>query len=378
MNSDRSAGTGAQGLDPETALLLEHPTFLREIPKTDLHIHLDGSLRLETVRELAREQGVELATQSEAQLRERLVCGDACESLEEYLVAFDTTLSVLQEPQAVRRVAREVVEDAARENVRYVEVRFSPILHLQGGYEMHQILEAVLAGLQEASEATGTLTGAIVCGMRNLPPERTMALADLSVEYKSRGVVGFDLAGAEKDYPAKDHVEAFYKILNNNINCTCHAGEGYGPPSISQAIHYLGAHRIGHGTRLHEDPDLMAYVNDHRIPMEICLSSNLQTGVVSRLQDHPFRLYHDEGLRVTLNTDNTLVSATTITNEYRLAVEAFGLGIPDVRKLVLNGFKSTFLPFRKKVALLTRVLDELDGIIARTYGSKHVPPRDHF
>ena len=359
-------------------MILDHPSFLHEIPKTDLHLHLDGSLRLETVKDLAREQGVALKVDSEDDLRRRLICGDACESLEEYLEAFDLTLSVLQEPDAVRRVAREVVEDAAKENVRYVEVRFSPILHLKNGHSMREILEGVLAGLDEASRKTGTLTGAIVCGIRNLPPQSTMELADLSVEYKNRGVVAFDLAGAEKDYPAKDHVQAFYKILNNNINCTCHAGEGFGPPSIHQAIHYLGAHRIGHGTRLHEDSDLMAYVNNHRIPMEICLSSNLQTGVVSRLADHPFRLYYDEDLRVTLNTDNTLMSATDITREYQLAVEAFELGIPDVRKLVLNGFKSAFLPLKRKVALLTQVLDELDGIVARSFGPQFVPPRDHF
>ena len=359
-------------------MILDQPTFLREIPKTDLHIHLDGSLRIETVRNLAESQGIALKVETEEDLRKRLVCGDACESLEEYLEAFDLTLSVLQEPEALVRVAREVVEDAAQENVRYIEVRFSPILHVQHGHSQREMLEAVLQGLKEASDETGVETGAIVCAMRNLPPEKNMELAELSVEFKGKGVVAFDLAGAEKDYPAKDHIKAFYLVLNNNINITCHAGEGYGPPSIHQAIHYLGAHRVGHGTRLYEDPDLMAYVNDHRIPMEICLSSNLQTGLVDRIADHPFKKYYDLGLRVTLNTDNTLVSNTNISQEYRLAVEAFELGIADVRRIVLNGFKSAFLPLRKKVALLTRVLDEMDGIIARTFGPKYVPPRDHF
>ncbi len=376
--TETRTGSNREERIQESEMILAHPSFLREIPKTDLHLHLDGSLRYQTVKELADEQGVELPAGSETDLRRALVCGDACESLEEYLEAFKVTLSVLQEPYALRRVAREVVEDAAEENVRYLEVRFSPLLHTETGRGMREILEATLAGLDDGFRSTGVFTGAIVCGIRNLPPAKTMALADLSVEYKDRGVVAFDLAGAEKDYPAKDHVEAFYKILNNNINCTCHAGEGFGPPSIHQAVHYLGAHRIGHGTRLHEDPDLMAYVNNHRIPLEICLSSNLQTGVVARPQDHPFRLYYDEGLRVTLNTDNTLVSDTTITREYRLAVEAFQLGVNDVRRLVLNGFKSTFLPFKRKVSLLTRVLDELDGIIARCFGPAYVPPRDHF
>jgi adenosine deaminase len=359
-------------------MILEHPEFLRALPKTDLHLHLDGSLRLETLKSLATEQGVDLPADSEQELRQSLVCGDGCESLEDYLEAFRITLSVLQKPAAVERAAREVVEDAARENVRYIEVRFSPILHRQQGHSEREILDAVLSGLKEASTQTGVQSGAIICGMRNIDPEKSRDLAQLAVDYKDRGVVGFDLAGAEQDYPAKHHVEAFYTILNNNVNCTCHAGEGYGPESISQALHYCGAHRIGHGTRLHEDRDLMAFVNDHRIPLEICLTSNLQTGLVSRLEDHPFRTYHDQGLRVTLNSDNTLVSDTDMTQEYRLAVGAFRLGVADVRKLVLNGFKSAFLPMKKKVVLLTQVLDEMDGIIARTFGSQYVPSRDHF
>jgi adenosine deaminase len=362
----------------ESRMILDHPEFLASLPKTDLHLHLDGSLRMETIKALAAEQGISLPADSDERLRRSLVCGDNCNSLEEYLHAFDIPLSVLQEPDAMRRAAREVVEDAAAQNVRYTEVRFSPILHLKKGNSQRVILEAMVAGLAEGSAATGVDAGAIICGMRNLDPERSRDLAQLAVELKDRGVVAFDLAGAEQDYPAKHHVEAFYTILNNNVNCTCHAGEGFGPASISQAIHYCGAHRIGHGTRLHEDPDLMAYVNDHRIPLEICLTSNLHTGVVSRIEDHPFGLYYREGLRVTLNSDNTLVSDTTITREYAKAVEAFGLGIADVRKLVLNGFKSAFLPMKRKGALFTRVLDEMDGIISRTFGPRFVPPRDHF
>lgn len=362
----------------EVRMILEHPGFLSSLPKTDLHLHLDGSLRLETIRDLAAKQGVELPAGSDERLRQTVMCGDACSSLEEYLQAFNVTLSVLQDPDAVRRAAREVVEDAAAQNVRYLEVRFSPILHRENGHDERTILSAMVAGLADGSSATGVEAGAIICGMRNLDPGQTRELARLAVEFKDRGVVAFDLAGAEQDYPAKHHVEAFYTILNNNVNCTCHAGEGFGPASISQAIHYCGAHRIGHGTRLHEDRDLMAYVNDHRIPLEICLTSNLQTGVVSRIEDHPFGLYYREGLRVTLNSDNTLVSDTTITREYAKAVGAFDLGIADVRKIVLNGFKSAFLPMKKKGDLFTRILDETDDIIARTFGPQFVPPRDHF
>jgi adenosine deaminase len=360
----------------QTQMILEHPDFLERIPKTDLHLHLDGSLRLNTVRELGREQGVQFPIHGEEDLRTKLICADACESLEEYLEAFDITLSVLQEPEAVRRAAREVVEDAAGQNVRYIEVRFSPILHLQHGRTKAEILDAVLAGLDDGSRATGVQTGAIVCGMRNIDPRLSAELADLAVAYKGKGVVAFDLAGAEANYPAKDHLQAFYKILNNNVNCTCHAGEGFGPESIHQAIHYAGAHRIGHGTRLREDPDLMAYVNDHRIPLEVCLTSNLQTGVTSSLKLHPFRFYYDLGLRVTLNTDNTLMSDTNITREYRLAVENFALDLSDVRRIAIYGFKSAFLPLPKKVALITRMVREIDELIAEVFGAGAVPPPD--
>ena len=362
----------------EAVMILEHPSFLRELPKTDLHLHLDGSLRVETLQELARTQSITLPVETELELRRQLTPETRPGSLEKYLEAFVITLSVLQEPENLRRVSREIVEDAAQDGVRYVEVRFSPILHLERGYAIETILEGVLAGLAEGSSATGIHSGTIICGMRHIDPKVSEKLAELAVAYKSKGVVGFDLAGAEQDFPAKHHREAFYIIRNNNVNCTCHAGEGYGPASIHQAIHFLGAHRIGHGTRLREDPDLMSYVNDRRIPMEICLSSNLQTGLVERLEDHPFPFYYRQGLRVTLNSDNTLVSATTMTREYRLAVEAFRLGIADVRKIVVNGFKSAFLPFPKKAALLTQVLDEMDGLIARTFGANYVPPRDHF
>ena len=359
-------------------MILEHPDFLRSLPKTDLHLHLDGSLRVETVEALARDQGMELTSDGSGDLSQVLVSGRKCDSLEEYLRAFETTLSVLQEPDAVRRAAFEVVQDAAGDNVRYVEVRFSPVLHLENGHSEREILEAMIAGLKAGSSDTGVQSGAIVCGMRNIDPEASQKLARLAVDYKDQGVVGFDLAGAEEDFPAKDHIEAFYTILNNNVNCTCHAGEGYGPESIHQAIHYCGAHRIGHGTRLHEDQDLLAYVNNHRIPLEICLSSNLQTGLVADIQDHPFRRYYNQGIRVTLNSDNTLVSNTNMTREYRLAVEAFQLGISDVRKILINGFKSAFLPIKNKMALLSQVSNEIDGLVAGTFGPEFVPPRDHY
>jgi adenosine deaminase len=213
--------------------------------------------------------------------------------------------------------------------------------------------------LKKAEKKYDIKTGVIVCGMRNISPDTSITLADISVAYKNRGVVGFDLAGLEESYPAKHHREAFYRILNNNINCTAHAGEAYGPESIHQAIHYCGAHRIGHGTRLLEDGDLLNYVNDHRIPLEICLTSNIQTRAASSYLKHPIKFYYDFGLRISINTDNRLISNTTVSRELGLAVKYAVLNINDVKTIIVSGFKSAFLPMREKALMLNLVNNEL-------------------
>ncbi len=203
----------------------------------------------------------------------------------------------------------------------------------------------------------------IICGIRHIAPEQSVRLAELAVAYKNKGVVGFDLAGAEYDYPAKKFSSAFALVRRNNVNSTCHAGEAYGPESIHQAIHVCGAHRIGHGTRLREDGELLNYVNDHRIPLEVCLTSNVQTRAVDDFKSHPLKFYFDFGVRVTINTDNRLITDTTVTTELERAVNTFDLDIWQVRQLILNGFKSAFLPFHERQALLRRISEELDHLI---------------
>ena len=348
--------------------------LIEALPKTDLHCHLDGSLRIETMLELAEQYGVQLPADDAEGLTRALRLGATHEDLTSYLEAFDWTCKVLQTREALQRVAFEVAEDAAAENVAYLELRYSPILHTSQGLRMDQVVQAVLDGLTEAERRYDIVTGVIICGIRNISPETSLQLAELAVAFKNRGVVGFDLAGAEEDYPAKDHKEAFYLILNNNINCTLHAGEAYGPESIAQAIHYCGAHRLGHGVRLREDGDLLNYVNDHRIPIEICISSNIQTGSVKKLERHPFRFYLDLGLRVTLNTDNRLVTATTVTDEYLLAAKRFGLTVEELRWVMVNGFKSAFLPFRDKKMLLRKHTQRFDEIIAQRSGEQRDGP----
>ncbi len=330
--------------------------LIRSLPKVDLHCHLDGSLRVETLWELAQEQEVKLPAKSVERLRDYFTVNKPFSDLEEYLERFNTILPVLQDAESLNRISYELAMDSAAEGVLYLEVRYAPVLHTDKGMKLNDVMDAVLEGLKRAEKEADITTGVIVCGIRNISSETSLRLAELAAAYKHQGVVGFDLAGAEDQYPAKNHTEAFYLIRRNNINCTVHAGEAYGPDSIRQALHDLNTHRIGHGTRLKEDGDLLNYVNDHRIPLEICLTSNLHTGAVKNLRSHPARFYYDCGLRVTLNTDNRLISNTTVTDEYLLACRTFGLSEQDLKNMIVMGFKSSFLPYKQKVKLLERAL----------------------
>ena len=242
--------------------------LLERLPKTDLHIHLDGSLRPETIHELAERDDVDLAFDSVDAIRRFFVEDLPERDLVAYLSRFDVTTAVMQTPEALERIAFELVEDAAAENVWYMEVRYAPILSTKRGLSPRQVVDAIERGLRRG-QATYPRTRAhqIICGLRHFEPERALRMAALAVEYKDRGVVAFDLAGAERDNPAKWFREAFYLVRDANLNVTVHAGEAYGPESIHQALHWTGAHRIGHGVRLREDPDLMEYVRDHRIPV---------------------------------------------------------------------------------------------------------------
>ncbi|HYP75554.1 MAG TPA: adenosine deaminase [Polyangiaceae bacterium] len=345
-----------------TAIAPAHVPFeiFKALPKTDLHVHLDGSLRLETILELAKAERVELPANDLDGLRAAIGAGSNFGSLVEYLRGFDITLRVMQTEAALERIAFELAEDAHRENVRYMEVRYAPMLHTQRGLKLTKVVEAVLDGLRRARETYGIKATVIICGIRNISAESSYQMAELAVAYKGRGVVGFDLAGAEADFPAKHHRAAFQLVRDNNINCTIHAGEAYGPESIAQAIHVCGAHRIGHGCRLREDGDLMQYLNDHRVPLECCPSSNVQTGAVKDLASHPLKLYFDLGLRVTVNTDNRLITDTSVSKELYLVHTQMGVPFADIKSIILAGFKSSFQPFHEKQAALRRVGAELD------------------
>jgi adenosine deaminase len=331
---------------------------LKSLPKVLLHEHLDGVLRPKTVVELARSAKYDqLPTKDPEELAHWFHQGANQGSLPKYLEGFAHTIAVMQTEEALERVAYEQAEDLSQDGVVYFETRFAPIFHTRRGLSHQQVVSAVLKGLEHGRKDFGISSGLLICAMRNM--DVSLEMAELAVDFRERGVVGFDLAGEEGGYPPKKHVEAFHYIQRQNFNITIHAGEGYGKESIWQAIQYCGAHRIGHGTRLIDDiaiadgkavklGELAQYVLDKRIPLEICLLSNVQTGAARSLAEHPFRIFYQEKFRVTLNTDNRLMSDTTMTKEFEAAQETFGLSLNDFEKITINAMKSAFLPYDRR------------------------------
>ncbi|HEX3159571.1 MAG TPA: adenosine deaminase [Gemmatimonadaceae bacterium] len=336
--------------------------LVRRLPKAELHVHLDGSLRPSTLVELAREDSAPLPHWEADALRRHMRVDDA-RHLEDYLARFHLTLSVMQRADALERIAYELAEDAWHDGVRYLEVRYAPILNVERGLTLHEAVEAPLRGLRRAERDFGIVARVIVCAMRNMAPEVSMQMAELAVHHRDRGVVGFDLAGGEFGHPAAAHAAAFAYARSHDLACTCHAGEGDGAGSIRQAVHLCGAHRIGHGTRLDEDERLLRYVNDRRIPIEICLTSNVQTRVVASYAEHPLRRYYDAGLPVVLNTDNRLMSGVTLTDEFMLAAEHLGFTLDELGELALMGFEHAFLPWAERQQLLARMEAEVDALL---------------
>lgn len=334
--------------------------LIHRLPKVELHVHLDGCLRPETMLELAWEQGVRLPATDARGLAQALYVRHA-KTLEEYLERYTVTLSVMQTAPALERIAYEFVLDSARENVRYVEVRYCPALHTPA-LPLAQAVEAPLRGLKRGERETGTMARLIVCGLRTKGPSVSLDLARLAADYARDGVVAFDLAGAERGFPASDHAAAFQHAREHGLFCTCHAGEGDGPDSIRQALDICGAQRIGHGTRLWEDPALEALVCERQIPIEGCVTSNVHTGTVREAAQHPLKRYHREGCRVTLNTDSRLMDGTTLSDEYWLAHETLGLTREDLDQVILNAARSAFLPDVEQRALVERIESELQGL----------------
>ena len=339
-------------------------------PKVLLHDHLDGGLRPSTVLELAREVGHELPTDPD---------GDATSlgrwfaeaadsgSLERYLETFSHTVAVMQTADALTRVARECVEDLVADGVVYAEVRYAPEQHLEQGLSLDEVVEAVQRGFDEGVAAADgrIVVRQLLTAMRHAA--RSMEIAELAVQWRDRGVAGFDIAGAEAGYPPTRHLDAFEYLQRENFHFTIHAGEAFGTPSIWEALQWCGADRLGHGVRIVDDITvgedgsvelgrLAAYVRDKRIPLELCPASNVQTGAAASVSEHPIGLLTDLRFRVTVNTDNRLMSGTSMTEEMWSLVQAFGYGAAELRWFTINAMKSAFLPFDERLAIIDEVI----------------------
>ena len=335
--------------------------LLLRLPKAELHCHLDGSLRPATMLDLAQQYERPMPAADADALREYMTVSDA-RNLEDYLERFAITLSVMQTDVALDRIAYELAEDAARDGVRYIEVRYAPVLNVREGLSLEQAVEAPLRGLARAQADHGIVGRLIICAIRNMAPSVSQELAELAVAFRHRGVVGFDLAGGEAGHPARAHARAFEYARMHDLACTCHAGEGDGPDSVRQAVHVCGADRLGHATRLIEDSSLTDYCNDRRIPLEICLTSNVQTHAAASYATHPFREYFDRGLNVVLNTDNRLMSGVSLTDEYVHAATSLRFTFEELAQVAMNGFESCFLPHEERAPLIAAARAEIHAL----------------
>lgn len=341
--------------------------IIRAVPKVLLHDHLDGGLRPETIIELSKDiKYKKLPTNDPDELRAWFFEGANKGSLPEYLRGFEHTCAVMQTREALERVAYEMMEDMHKDGVCYVETRFAPVYHTQKGLYHSDVVSAVLNGLERGKRDFGTGYGLILCGMRNM--KNTEEIAELAVDFRHKGVVGFDLAGEEGGYPPKKHIPAFQFIQRENFNITIHAGEAFGKESIWQALQWCGAHRIGHGTKIIEDlvfdsegnvagmGELAQYILDKRIPIENCLLSNVHTGAVDKIENHPFGVLYRSKFRVTINTDDRLMSDTTMTKEFMTAAEYFNLSLDDIEKLTINSMKSAFIHHHQRLDFIYKII----------------------
>lgn len=345
---------------------------IRRAPKVQLHDHLDGGLRAETIVELAREHGYgQLPTTDPGELAQWYLQSADSGSLERYLETFAHAVGVMQTRDALVRVASECAEDLASDGVVYAEVRFAPELHVEQGLGLDQVVESVLEGFRQgearaAAEGHRIRVMTLVTAMRQAA--RSMEIAELAARYRDLGVVGFDMAGPEAGYPPTRHLDAFEYVKRENFHLTIHAGEGFGLPSIWEAIQWCGADRLGHGVRIIDDiaggPSdgeiklgrLAAYVRDKRIPLEMCPTSNVHTRAVSSLEEHPIGLLRRLYFRVTVSTDNRLVSGTTLSEEFAQLVDTFGYGWDDIQWFTTNAMKSAFVSFDERLELINGVI----------------------
>ena len=340
-------------------------SFIAKLPKTELHVHLDGSLRPESMIELARERGVALPADAPGELA-KLMCVSDASNLVEYLKGFELTLSIMQDPESISRITREIVEDSARDGARYVEIRYCPFLHTQGELDNDGVIAAVRAGLLEGERRTGCRAQALVAALRSLPASHSIEMAEAVIANRGRAACAFDIAGPEAGHPVRDHAEAFRRVRDAGVPVTIHAGEAWGPDSIRQAIDEGFATRIGHGTRLVEDPGLLARVRELGIVLEVCQTSNVQTRVAASHAEHPLRQLHEAGVRMSICTDNHLMSGVTLIDEYRHARDDLRLGTDALAAIARTGFEAAFLPDDDRESLVNAVWGEWGELVGAT------------
>jgi adenosine deaminase len=338
------------------------PESIRVAPKVLLHDHLDGGLRVPTIIELAAEHGYDgLPTTDPDDLARWFTLGADRRDLALYLETFTHTVAVLQTRDALVRVASEAAADLAADGVVYAEVRFAPELHLTQGLTLDEVVEAVLEGFRLGAAGRDLTIGTLCTAMRTAA--RSHEIAELALRHRDAGVVGFDIAGAEAGFPPSRHLDAFQLVMRENFHITVHAGEAFGLPSIAEALHYCGAERLGHGVRIVDDITvdgegraslgrLAAYVRDRRVPLEMCPTSNVNTGAAPSIAEHPLGLLRRLRFRVTVNTDNRLMSGVNLTDEFIKLSEAFGYDLDDMEWLTLNAMKSAFWPFEQRLRII--------------------------
>jgi adenosine deaminase len=357
VNPVETAATGRRSL---AKLPLE---VIRRLPKAELHQHLDGSVRTSTILDLAREQGVALPATTAETLRPLVTVGATITSLVEYLKAFDIINLVLQKPYALTRIVYEACEDAHKDGVDHLELRFAPVLHTKNGASLSQIMEAVCEGANLASATLNMTVGIIVCSMRHLHPDVSKAMAEVAWRYKGKGVVGYDSAGPEKGFRASQHREAFELIRQHQLGCTVHAGEADDWPSVHDAIHQCGARRLGHAVTLGQDDSLLKYVIDHDIALECCPTSNMQTRAVDQICSHPIWRYYQAGAMVVPCSDNTSVSQITLSNEYQIIQQHLPFSNADLVTMMDYGFRASFLEPVKKRVVRHRALKKMRQVL---------------
>ena len=341
-------------------------SVIAQAPKVLLHDHLDGGLRPGTVIELARESGYDgLPTHDPGELARAFTAGADRKSLELYLEGFEHTVGVLQTREALVRAAEECAADLAADGIVYAEVRYAPELSTRSGLSLDEVTEAVLEGFERGSRAHGIGMGFVVTAMRQFA--RSVEIAELAIRHRDQGVLGFDVAGPEAGFPPTRYLDAFNLIHQANFHLTIHAGEAFGRPSIWEALQWCGAERLGHGVRIvdditvHDDGNvslgrLASYVRDRRVPLEMCPTSNVHTGAARSIEEHPINLLRRLRFRVTVNTDNRLMSGITLTDEFAALSEAFDFGLDEMQWLTLNAMKSAFAPFDERLRLINGVI----------------------